>query len=101
MLIDPGFPSPTSNPAPFVVSIEAFLSLTSQVQALAGMLEAEPPQHQVAEAHVASPTAALARSQSRSCDLVQTSLDLDTLSSDTVDSLRKQVRQVHQQLDEV
>ncbi|RWV86288.1 hypothetical protein GW17_00051832, partial [Ensete ventricosum] len=122
MMIDPGFPSPASNPAPFVVTTEAFLGLTSQVQALAGMLQtivpylpqliqsttqqsapltAEPPQRQVAEAHAASPTAAPARSQSRSCDPVQTGPDLDTLSSDTADSLREQVRQVHQRLDEV
>ncbi|RRT45462.1 hypothetical protein B296_00029969 [Ensete ventricosum] len=49
----------------------------------------------------ASPTVAPARSQSCSCDPVQTSLDLDTLSFDTVDSLREQVRQVHQRLDDV
>ncbi|RRT49156.1 hypothetical protein B296_00046975 [Ensete ventricosum] len=129
MMTDPGFPSPASNPALFVVTAEAFLGLTSQVQALAGMvqtivpylpqlihsathqspvapnretpLEAEPPQRQVAEARAASPTAAPARSQSRSCDLVQTGPDLDTLSSGTADSLREQVRQVHQRLDEV
>ncbi|RRT35782.1 hypothetical protein B296_00051491 [Ensete ventricosum] len=137
MMIDPGFPSPASNPAPFVVTAEAFLGLTSQVRALTGMvqtivpylpqliqsptqqsapqttfsqtessvapnretqLEAEPPQCQVAEAHTASPTAAPARSQSHSCDPVQTSPYFDTLSSDTVDSLREQV---HQRLDEV
>ncbi|RRT33400.1 hypothetical protein B296_00034336 [Ensete ventricosum] len=140
MMTDPGFPSPASNPAPFVVTAEAFLVLTSQVQALAGMvqtivsyqpqliqsatqqstpptvflqtelpvapnretqLEAEPPQRQVAEAHTTSPTAAPARSQNRSCDPVQTSPDLDTLSFDTADSLREQVYQVHQRLDEV
>ncbi|RRT54067.1 hypothetical protein B296_00034218 [Ensete ventricosum] len=61
------FPSPTSNPAPIVVTTEAFLGLTSQVQTLA----------------------------------VQTSPDFDTLSSDIVDSLREQVRQVHKRLDEV
>ncbi|RZS23788.1 hypothetical protein BHM03_00056763 [Ensete ventricosum] len=38
---------------------------------------------------------------SRSCDPIQIDPDLDTLSSDTVDSLREQVRQVHQRLDEV
>ncbi|RWW44233.1 hypothetical protein BHE74_00050033 [Ensete ventricosum] len=38
MMTDPGFPSPASNPAPFVVTVEAFLGLTSQVQALAGMV---------------------------------------------------------------
>ncbi|RRT48218.1 hypothetical protein B296_00049143 [Ensete ventricosum] len=64
-------------------------------------LEAEPPQCQVAEAHVASPTLAPARSQSRSCDPIQTGPDFDTISSDTADSLREQVRQVHQRLDEV
>ncbi|RRT70719.1 hypothetical protein B296_00001951 [Ensete ventricosum] len=140
MMTDQGFPSPTSNPAPFVVTTEAFLGLTSQVQAVADMvqtivqylsqlihsvthqsaplmifpqtespiatnretpLEAEPPQRQVTKAHAASPTPAPARSQSRSCDPVQTSPNLDTLSSDTADSMREQVRQVHQRLDEV
>ncbi|RWW57984.1 hypothetical protein BHE74_00035191, partial [Ensete ventricosum] len=28
MMIDPGFPSPASNPAPFMVTAEAFLGLT-------------------------------------------------------------------------
>ncbi|RRT55216.1 hypothetical protein B296_00014965 [Ensete ventricosum] len=55
MMTDLGFSSPASNPTPFVVTVEAFLGLTSQVQALA----------------------------------------------DTVDSLREQVCQVHQRLDEV
>ncbi|RRT44991.1 hypothetical protein B296_00053502, partial [Ensete ventricosum] len=39
MMTDPGFPSPASNPAPFTVTAEAFLGLTSQVQALAGMVQ--------------------------------------------------------------
>ncbi|RRT75466.1 hypothetical protein B296_00006628 [Ensete ventricosum] len=39
MMTDPGFPSPASNPAPFVVMAEAFLGLTTQVQALAGMVQ--------------------------------------------------------------
>ncbi|RZS13543.1 hypothetical protein BHM03_00045152 [Ensete ventricosum] len=39
MMTDPGFPSPASNPAPFVVTTEAFLDLTNQVQALAGMMQ--------------------------------------------------------------
>ncbi|KAJ8513372.1 hypothetical protein OPV22_003806 [Ensete ventricosum] len=135
MMTDPGFPSPASNPASFVVTAEAFLGLTNQVQALAGMvqtivpympqliqsvtqqpappmtflqtespvapnretqLEAEPSQRQAMEAHAASPTAAPARSQSRSCDPVQNSPDYDTLSSESTDSLREQVCQVHQ-----
>ncbi|RRT31967.1 hypothetical protein B296_00048845 [Ensete ventricosum] len=63
MMTDPGFPSPASNPAPFVITTEAFLGLTNQVQALAP--------------------------------------DFDTLSTDTTDSLKGQVRRVHQRLDEV
>ncbi|RRT40454.1 hypothetical protein B296_00056294, partial [Ensete ventricosum] len=140
MMTDPGFPSPASNPAPFVVTTEAFLGLTSQVQALVGMVqiivphlpqlvhstahqsvhpmapsqtespaapnqgappEVELPQCQAVETRAASPTPAPARSQSRSCDPIQTEPNLDALSSDTADSLREQVRRVHQRLDEV
>ncbi|RRT32100.1 hypothetical protein B296_00048198 [Ensete ventricosum] len=90
MMTDLGFPSPASNPAPFVVTVEAFLGLTSQVQALA-----------VAEARAASPALTPAQSQSRSYDPIQTGPDFDALSSDIADSLREQVRQVHQRLDEV
>ncbi|RRT46924.1 hypothetical protein B296_00043228 [Ensete ventricosum] len=43
MMTNPGFPSPTSNLAPFVVTVEAFLGLTSQVQALAGMVQTIVP----------------------------------------------------------
>ncbi|RWW44804.1 hypothetical protein BHE74_00049407, partial [Ensete ventricosum] len=96
MMTDPGFPSPASNPTLFVGTAEAFLGLTNQTQ-----LEVEPPQRQATEARAASPTAAPAWSQSRSCDLVQTSPDFDNLSSDSPDSLREQVLQVHQLLDEV
>ncbi|RWW49142.1 hypothetical protein BHE74_00044739 [Ensete ventricosum] len=42
-----------------------------------------------------------ARSQSRSYNPAPTELDLDTLSTDSTDSLREQVRRVHQRLDEV
>ncbi|RRT70390.1 hypothetical protein B296_00011781, partial [Ensete ventricosum] len=34
IMTDPGFPSPTSNPTPFVVTTEAFLDLTSQKEVL-------------------------------------------------------------------
>ncbi|RWW12843.1 hypothetical protein BHE74_00034276 [Ensete ventricosum] len=140
MMTDPGFPSPASNPAPFVITVETFLGLTNQVQALAGMVhtivsylpqlmhstahqsappaappqtesptalnrgvppEVEPPQPQVAEARAASSTPTPVRSQSRSYNPIQTEPDFDTLSTDTVDSLREQVRRVHQRLDEV
>ncbi|RWV84933.1 hypothetical protein GW17_00053315 [Ensete ventricosum] len=43
MMTDPGFSSPASNPAPFVVTAEAFLGLTTKVQALAGMLQTIVP----------------------------------------------------------
>ncbi|RWW76489.1 hypothetical protein BHE74_00015420 [Ensete ventricosum] len=92
MMTDPGFPSPASNLASFIVTTEAFLGLTKQV---------EPPQRRVAEARAGSPTTAPARSQSHSCDSVQTSPDFDTLSFDSTDSLREQVHQVHLRLDEV
>ncbi|RRT72770.1 hypothetical protein B296_00011349 [Ensete ventricosum] len=108
MMIDPGFPSPASNLALFVVTAEAFLDVTNQVQALVGMVQtivSYLPQlihsRQVTEAHAASQTPAPARSQSRSCDLVQIGPDFDTLSSDTADCQREQVRQVHQRFDEV
>ncbi|RRT48474.1 hypothetical protein B296_00046342 [Ensete ventricosum] len=61
----------------------------------------EAPQPRVTEARPTSPTPTLARSQSRSYNPAQTELDLDTLSTDTTDSLREQVRRVHQRLDEV
>ncbi|RRT74198.1 hypothetical protein B296_00013645 [Ensete ventricosum] len=73
-MTNPGFPPPVSNPAPFVVMAEAFLSLTNQVQVLAGMVQTIVPY--------------LPR-------LIYP--DFDTLSSDL---LREQVRQVHQRLDE-
>ncbi|RZS17695.1 hypothetical protein BHM03_00049880, partial [Ensete ventricosum] len=145
MMTDPGFTSPASNPAPFMITAEAFLGLTSQVQALAGMVQtiipylpqlvhsaahqpaplqtesptapsrgippvAEAPSPRVAEVpppRVAeeppprvpvSPTPTPTRSQSRSYNPAPTELDLDTLSTD---SLREQVRRVHQRLDEV
>ncbi|RRT60615.1 hypothetical protein B296_00024892 [Ensete ventricosum] len=115
-MTDPGFPPPVSNPAPFVITAEAFLGLTNQVQALAGMMQtivSYLPQL----IHLVTPQSALPtifpqmeslvapnreiQLESRSCDPVQASLNLDTLSSDSVDSLREQVRQVHQRLDEV
>ncbi|RWW87678.1 hypothetical protein BHE74_00003472, partial [Ensete ventricosum] len=63
--------------------------------------EVEPPQPQVVEARAASPTPTPARSKSRSYNPIPTEPDFDTLSTDTADSLREQVRRVHQRLDEV
>ncbi|RWV95822.1 hypothetical protein GW17_00041511, partial [Ensete ventricosum] len=106
MMTDPGFSSPANNPASFVVTIEAFIGLTSQVQALAAPnrwapLEMEPPQRQVVEARVASSTTVPAPSQNRSCDPVQVGPNFNSLSSDTTNFLREQVHQVNQRLDEV
>ncbi|RZS27500.1 hypothetical protein BHM03_00060979, partial [Ensete ventricosum] len=56
---------------------------------------------QVTEARAASPTPTPARSQSRPYNPIQIEPDFDTLSIDTADSLREQVRRVHQRLDEV
>ncbi|RZS20625.1 hypothetical protein BHM03_00053159 [Ensete ventricosum] len=83
MMTDPGFSPPVSNPSPFFVMAEAFLGLTNQVQALAGMVQTIVPY------------------LPRSRDPVQASPNLNTLSSDSADSLREQARQVHQRLDEV
>ncbi|RRT36948.1 hypothetical protein B296_00028806 [Ensete ventricosum] len=63
--------------------------------------EVEPPQPKVTEARAASPTPTPAPSQSRSYNPIQTEPDFDTLSTNTADSLREQVRRVHQWLDEV
>ncbi|RRT34872.1 hypothetical protein B296_00036595 [Ensete ventricosum] len=106
MMTDPGFPSPASNPASFVITGEAFLCLTSQVQALAAPnrgvpLEVELSQPQVVEARATSSTPTSARSQSRSHNPIQTEPDFDTVSTDTADALREQVRRVHKRLDEV
>ncbi|RZR71387.1 hypothetical protein BHM03_00004892 [Ensete ventricosum] len=43
MMTDPGFSLPVSNPAPIVITAEAFLDLTNQVQALAGMVQTIVP----------------------------------------------------------
>ncbi|RRT70653.1 hypothetical protein B296_00014635 [Ensete ventricosum] len=64
-------------------------------------LKTEVLQCRAAEVHADSSATVPARSRSHSHDLVQASLDLDTLSFDSADSLREQVRQVHQRLDEV
>ncbi|RWW70177.1 hypothetical protein BHE74_00022154 [Ensete ventricosum] len=114
MMTDPGFPSPASNPAPFVVTVVAFLGLTTQVQALAGMVQTivsylpqltnrRPRWHPRKRSHYprSFPDSMSAQSQSHSCDPVQTRLDFDTLSSYIADSLREQVSRVHQRLDEV
>ncbi|RRT40288.1 hypothetical protein B296_00020556 [Ensete ventricosum] len=41
MMTDPGFPSPASNPAPFIVTAEAFLGLTNQVRGIANSKDLE------------------------------------------------------------
>ncbi|RWW22829.1 hypothetical protein GW17_00012951 [Ensete ventricosum] len=86
MLTNPRFSPPVVNLGPPVVTTEAFL---------------EGPQRPTAEVRLDSPTTIPVRSWCRSQDSAQASPDLDTLSSDFTDSLRKQVRQVHQRLDEV
>ncbi|RRT56837.1 hypothetical protein B296_00033443 [Ensete ventricosum] len=115
MMTDPGFPSPASNPAPFVVTTEAFLGLTTHVQAPAGMVQTIVPylpQLMHSTAHQSAPPTAPPQTESpiapnrRTPPEVeplqhQTEPDFDTLSSDTIDSLREQVCRVHQRLDKV
>ncbi|RWW51123.1 hypothetical protein BHE74_00042561 [Ensete ventricosum] len=67
MMTDPGFPSPASNPASFVVTAEAFLGLTTQVQALAGMVQTIVPylpQLMHSTAHQSAPPAAPPQTES-------------------------------------
>ncbi|RRT32573.1 hypothetical protein B296_00057079 [Ensete ventricosum] len=67
MMTDPGFPSPASNPAPLVVTAEAFLGLTSQVQALVGMVQtiiSYLPQLAHSMAHQPAPPAAPPQTES-------------------------------------
>ncbi|RRT32020.1 hypothetical protein B296_00048605 [Ensete ventricosum] len=54
--------------------------------------DVEAPQPRVAKVRPASPTPMPVRSQSRSYNPASTELDLDTLSTDSTDSLREQVR---------
>ncbi|RRT37443.1 hypothetical protein B296_00049658 [Ensete ventricosum] len=61
MMTDQGFPSPASNPTSFMVTAEAFLGLTSQVQALVRMVQtiiAYLPQLVHSMAHQSAPPAA-------------------------------------------
>ncbi|RZS03163.1 hypothetical protein BHM03_00033308 [Ensete ventricosum] len=120
MMIDPGFSLPVANPAPSVITAEAFLGLTNQsITPQSAPLttaprmespaapnredqpEGEVPQCRTAEVHVDSLVAVPVQSRCHSRDSAQASPDLDTLSSDSADSLREQVYQVHQRLDEV
>ncbi|RRT56216.1 hypothetical protein B296_00044367, partial [Ensete ventricosum] len=67
MMTDPGFPSPASNPAPLTVTTEAFLGLTSPVQALAGMVQTiipYLPQLMHSMAHQPTPPAAPPQTES-------------------------------------
>ncbi|RRT31118.1 hypothetical protein B296_00057768 [Ensete ventricosum] len=67
MMTDPGFPSPASNPGPLTVMTEAFLGLTSQVQALAGMVHTiipYLPQLMHSMAHQPAPPAAPPQTES-------------------------------------
>ncbi|RWW87109.1 hypothetical protein BHE74_00004084 [Ensete ventricosum] len=64
-------------------------------------LKTEVVQRRDAEVYADSPAIALAWSRSHSCDPGQASPNLDTLLSDSAESLREQVRQVYQRLDEV
>ncbi|RZS27137.1 hypothetical protein BHM03_00060566 [Ensete ventricosum] len=104
MMTDPGFSPPVANPASSIVTVEAFLGLTNQSHAAPNQEdqpEGEAPQRRTTEVHPDSPATVPVRSRCHSRDSAQASPGLDTLSSDSTDSLREQVHQVHQRLDEV
>ncbi|RWW64132.1 hypothetical protein BHE74_00028651 [Ensete ventricosum] len=123
MMTDSGFSPPVANPTPSVIIAEAFLDLTNHVQALTGMVQTIVPylpqliQSIIPQsAPLTTPLGwSLLRSQIRkisprerrhnsrchSRDSTQASPDLDTLSYDSTESSREQVRQVHQRLDKV
>ncbi|RZR95585.1 hypothetical protein BHM03_00024466 [Ensete ventricosum] len=67
MMIDPGFFSPASNLVSLTVTTEAFLGLTSQIQALAGMVQTiipYLPQLMHSMAHQSAPPAAPPQTES-------------------------------------
>ncbi|RWW55536.1 hypothetical protein BHE74_00037826 [Ensete ventricosum] len=129
---DPGLSPPVANPSPLVVSIEVFLGLTHQVQALVGMIHAiiphilqlaqpttflQPNNQQQWVSHASlredlapprvDPTALVDPPKNRSDvpiatprgsathpqETTRTPQEPDTLSSDSTDSLRTQLRQ--------
>ncbi|RZS04362.1 hypothetical protein BHM03_00034680 [Ensete ventricosum] len=78
--------TPQSAPLPTFPQMESPVAPNREIP-----LETKVLQRRAAKAHAGSPTTAPAQSRSRYCDLVQTSPNFDTLSSDSADSLREQV----------
>ncbi|RWW12485.1 hypothetical protein GW17_00023845 [Ensete ventricosum] len=138
---NPRFFLSTINPEPPVITTEAFLSLTHQVQALVGMMQAIVPnisqlklsvmpqqlaplptpqqiqpqspstreeqpnlegrRHPIIEIRSGTPSVTVARLVSHPRDSIHATPELDTLSFDSTNLLREQLRQVNQRLDEV
>ncbi|RWV94825.1 hypothetical protein GW17_00042601 [Ensete ventricosum] len=84
---DPGFSPPKVNPRQPVVMTKAFLGLAYQCSPTEVTLE--------------NPSTPVVCSTNHSRDIAHMAPKLDTLSSDSTDSIRKQLRQVNQRLDEV
>ncbi|RRT58221.1 hypothetical protein B296_00018420 [Ensete ventricosum] len=118
LLNDPGFSPQIANPGPPIVSTEAFLSLTHQVQTLAGMMQIivqhipqlmqtlasqQPggPHRSPTEVASKNPNASTLRPVNHSRDITYVPSDLDVISSDSTNSVREQLRKVNQRLDEV
>ncbi|RWW25439.1 hypothetical protein GW17_00010206 [Ensete ventricosum] len=108
MMTDPGFPSPASNPASFMVTAEAFLGLTSQVQALAGMVQTiipYLPQLVHSMAHQSAPPAAPPQTDSTSTPYRPTPLNGSTKSrrkssNQRLDEVQKEVLKSREEVGE-
>ncbi|RZS13818.1 hypothetical protein BHM03_00045434 [Ensete ventricosum] len=137
-----GLTPPPSNLGPPVVTTEAFLGLTQQVQTLVGMIQAivpyipqlaqalvhqrpdaprqtlqrevpqsmltreehpdnEAPHHPPNEVMTENSNASVSQSMSRSRNVMRTPPEPNIISSDSTNSMREQLRQVNQRLDEV
>ncbi|RWW24379.1 hypothetical protein GW17_00011341 [Ensete ventricosum] len=94
LLNDPRLSPPTTNPEPPPVSGEAFFYLTHQP-------DNEGPRCPPTEDTLENPNVSAAQPASHSQDVARVPPELDVISSDSTDSVREQLHQVNQRLDEV
>ncbi|RWV91577.1 hypothetical protein BHE74_00045008 [Ensete ventricosum] len=88
---DQGFSPPTVNLGPPVITTEAFLSLTHQVQ----------QRHLLTEVRLRTPSITAAQLGSHPRGSTPMPPELDTLSFDSTDSLKARLPQVNQRLNDV
>ncbi|RWW53182.1 hypothetical protein BHE74_00040350 [Ensete ventricosum] len=97
---DPGLSPITPGLEPPIVTTEAFLSLTQQSRSSQGEHPGgacRPP----VEAAIENPNASVSQPLNRSRDVMRLPLEPDVVSSDSTNSMREQLRQVNQRIDEV